>query len=219
MLHKKTASERKTGSRLDAKTRTEPKAISARIKSLRRKKGITLERLASETGLDRGYLSRIERGQKTPSIAALLKIAAAMRVQMAHLFGEAVGPDSIAVVRSSEYRVFPGPAPPNEHSLMLVLAQSAGHRLSAYLISPGKQPTAGSADHPGDELIFVLAGEVEVGFTDRKISLRTGDTVHFDGHLQHDIRRIGRKAARALIVVAQDLPGSATGRPGRGGAR
>src|ERR1700691_1220500 len=98
MLHKKTASERKTGSRLDAKTRTEPKAISARIKSLRRKKGITLERLASETGLDRGYLSRIERGQKTPSIAALLKIAAAMRVQMAHLFGEGVGPYSIAVV-------------------------------------------------------------------------------------------------------------------------
>jgi transcriptional regulator with XRE-family HTH domain len=210
MLHRKTASERETVMCPDVQTRADSKAIAARIKSIRRKKGITLERLASETALDRGYLSRVERGHKTPSIAALLKIAAAMDVQMAHLFGEAVGPNSITIVRRSEYRVFPGPTRSNEHALKLVLAQSASHRLSAYLISPGQQPTAGSADHPGDELIFVLAGEVEVGFADRKVSLREGDTVHFDGHLQHDIRRIGRKAARAFIVVAQDLPSSAT---------
>jgi transcriptional regulator with XRE-family HTH domain len=210
MLRRKMANKIGADLSAQAETRADPKAIAARIKSIRRKKAITLERLARDTGLDRGYLSRIERGHKTPSIAALLKIAAAMGVQMAHLFGEAVGPNSIRIVRRSAYRAFPGPTASNEHSLMLVLAQSAAHRLSAYLISPGQQPTAGSADHPGDELIFVLAGQVEIGFADRKVCLGEGDTVHFDGHLRHDIRRVGRRSAQALIVVAQDPPGSAT---------
>lgn len=182
-----------------------PASIAARIRSIRQRKGVTLEQLAAQCALDRGYLSRIERGHKTPSIATLLKIGEALGVQMAHLFGEAVGPDAITVVRHTEYKPFPGPSNGKEHALTMVLPQSAARRLSLVMVSPGAAPTLGSADHSGEEMIFVLEGEVEVSFADRKVALSEGDCVHFDGHLKHGVRRLGTGRARALIVVGQDL--------------
>jgi transcriptional regulator with XRE-family HTH domain len=182
-----------------------PGSIPARIRSIRRQRHITLERLSDLTTLDRGYLSRVERGHKTPSIAALLKIASALDVQMAHLFGETVGSSAITLVRHKDYQSFPGPKSVRDHVLMMVLPQSQTRRLSVVVISPGPALTAAGVEHPGEEMLFVMQGQVEVRFADRNITLSGGDCVHFDGHLNHAIRRIGKGRARALVVIGQDL--------------
>ncbi len=184
-------------------------AMSYRIRSIRRQKGLTLAQVASETSLDKGYLSRIERGEKTPSIATLIKIAEALGVQLGHLFGEAVQSDAITVVRRGEHKPFPGHEKASEHAYEAILSSDTNRRIGFFLVSPGNDPDFETADHSGEELIYVLRGRVEVSFVDRSVTLEEGDCVHFDGHIRHRIRRIGRSKAQLLVTVAQDLPGSA----------
>jgi transcriptional regulator with XRE-family HTH domain len=179
-------------------------AIASSIKTLRRRREITLEKLAALTAMDKGYLSRIERGQKSPSVGTLLKIAEALNVQVSQLFGEATSDDSITVIRRSEY-VAISSEESSDAFLQVLLPSNRQRRMSAFLIEPGIERDTRQADHPGDEMVYVLQGSIEIIFPDRVIQLLAGDCIHFDGHLRHQLGRINRKPARALIIVAQDL--------------
>jgi transcriptional regulator with XRE-family HTH domain len=57
--------------------------MSGNIKTLRKKKKITLERLAELTGLTKGYLSKVERARRAPPYSTLNKIALALGVDAA----------------------------------------------------------------------------------------------------------------------------------------
>jgi transcriptional regulator with XRE-family HTH domain len=179
-------------------------AIANSIKTLRRRREITLEKLAALTAMDKGYLSRIERGQKSPSVGTLLKIAEALKVQVSQLFGEATSDDSITVIRRSEY-VAISSGKSAEVFLQVLLPANRRRRMSAFFVEPGIERDTRQADHPGDEMLYVLQGSIEIIFPDRSIQLSAGDCIHFDGHLRHQLGRIDGKPARALIIVAQDL--------------
>jgi transcriptional regulator with XRE-family HTH domain len=179
-------------------------AIANSIKTLRRRREMTLEKLAELTTMDKGYLSRIERGQKSPSVGTLLKIAEALNVQVSQLFGEVTSDDAITVIRRAAYVSIPS-GEPSDAFLQVLLPANRQRRMSAFLVEPGIERDIRESDHPGDEMLYVLQGSIEIIFPDRVIQLFTGDCMHFDGHLRHQLRRIDRKPARALIIVAQDL--------------
>lgn len=179
--------------------------IANSIYSARRRRGLTLAQLASATDLDKGYLSRVERGQKSPSISTLLKIAEALDVQVGQLFGEKTGEDAILVVRRDGHIDMKSDEQPGMGLLQAILPASNRRRLSLFMIEPGQEVNSRAADHPGDETVYVLSGTLVIDFPDRSVELREGDCVHFDGHLRHDIRQVGRAKARALVIIAQDL--------------
>lgn len=181
--------------------------IASSIRTTRRRKGLTLAEMAERTELDKGYLSRVERGQKSPSVGTLLKIAEALSVPVGHLFGENTDADSIIVIRrdahvdiSDTSAMGPGAA------LRAVLPAGDHRRLSVFMLEPGDGRHTQNADHPGDEFLYVLEGALEVIFPDRIVSLEKGDSVHFDGHLRHQLRRVGTQECLAMLIVAQDLP-------------
>lgn len=60
--------------------------IGKRISDIRRKRGMTSEKLAYENGISKGYMSDIENGKKTPSIKTLDQIATALNVDIRELF-------------------------------------------------------------------------------------------------------------------------------------
>ncbi|WP_165191770.1 helix-turn-helix domain-containing protein [Caulobacter soli] len=182
--------------------------VAAGIRSIRRRRGLTVAALAASAQLNKGYLSRIERGEKSPSTSVLLRIARALGVQVGHLFGETATPDAVTVVRAQDQATLS--AGPEDLALRLVLPVSPGRRLSALIVEPGSSDGDHRADHPGDELIYGLEGEVEVLFLDRTVRLGPGDCVHFDGHLKHQLRRRGSAPARVLVVVSRDLANSST---------
>jgi mannose-6-phosphate isomerase-like protein (cupin superfamily)/DNA-binding XRE family transcriptional regulator len=172
---------------------------------------MTLAQLAAETDLDKGYLSRIERGQKSPSISTLLKIAEALEVQVGLLFGETTAEDAIFVVRGDQHVDMTPDDASGMGLLQAILPASNRRRLSLFVIEPGQATSGPLADHPGDETVYVLSGSLQIEFPDRSVDLHAGDCVHFDGHLRHDIRQLGESRARALVMIAQDLPSRAEG--------
>mgnify|MGYP002040807840 CR=1 FL=1 len=77
--------------------------MSIRLKLLRKKLGVTLEALAEKSGMTKSYLSKVERGLNTPSIAAALKLAKALNVKVEELFAEdSISLDSYSLVRSDQ---------------------------------------------------------------------------------------------------------------------
>jgi transcriptional regulator with XRE-family HTH domain len=171
--------------------------MAALLRAVRTQHGMTLDDLAAATGLTKSYLSKVERGHSTPSIAAALKIARALDVDVARLFSDDVATTSIAVDRAAT-------AGPNRHQP--IAADMLGKAMSPFVVRPGRQ-FAGHPHpaHPGQEFLFVHAGEIELSYGDEVLTLTTGDSAYIDASVAHKFRQVGDDPA-AVVVVAHDGP-------------
>lgn len=178
-----------------------PKFMSIRLKLLRKKLGITLEVLADKAGMTKSYLSKVERGLNTPSIASALKLARALNVNVEELFSaDASDQARYSLVRQGERQSLVGSG---EGPGYAVLTSQVGQRsLLPFLIQPPTEfsdPTF--KEHQGEEFLFVHSGQVEVDFMTERVLLGQGDALHFNAQTPHRLRSIGPQQAQLLVVV------------------
>lgn len=201
-----TASARaRTGSvRTARKTASEDVAIGLRMRALRRARKLTLAQLSDATGLDKGFLSRLERGEKSPSVGTLHTVASALHVPLARLLGAADPKEEIQIVRAAERRRLPVADAPGAHLYEAITPGGGASGLSVMVVQVGSHGERVVAHHGGDELIFVLEGKVKVVFGEHEVVLERDDSVRFPGYLPHSLSGVGRKPARALVIIAND---------------
>jgi transcriptional regulator with XRE-family HTH domain len=174
-------------------------AIGPRLRHIRQEKGMTVEALAAAAGLDKGFLSRLERGAKRPSIDTVLRLSAALGVPVGQLFGERTTEDTVRVSRGAgRDRTDEG----DGYSFELLTPK--GSLMEGFLFEVGAQFAGSGQHHDGEEMFFVLAGTVEMRTPDRSYVLEAGDCAYFPGHLAHSMRRLGDAPATALIAVARE---------------
>lgn len=175
--------------------------MSMRLKLLRKKLGFTLEALAQQTDLTKSYLSKVERGLNTPSIAVALKLADALNVQVEELFSDGDdAPGGYSLVRAGER----GSLASGDDGLAYAsLANRIGSRRMLPFILYPKPDFNQSAfkEHLGEEFIFVHRGQVEVDFGSERLTLDCGDALHFNAKKPHRIRTLGKGTAELLVVV------------------
>jgi transcriptional regulator with XRE-family HTH domain len=174
--------------------------LGPQLRRLRLERGLTLEALAEAVALDKGHLSRLERGRKAPSVATLLRLAAALSVPVAQLLGEELADDAVRVSRAARRR---RSAPAlRQHGVEALTRGNAP--LAAFVIHLGPDfAEDGPHEHGGEEMLYVLHGTVELAFADRRLLLQAGDTAEFAGHLPHRLRRVGAPPAAVLVAVAR----------------
>lgn len=176
------------------------RSFGLHMAAMRRSRKMTLDHLAGMTGLNKGYLSRVERGEKTPSIATALKLSQAFAVSVSALFGEATDESMIHIVRAHER---PVPEDRNAEAYFEPLSQAAGG-VEAFLLFPGRDfGVDGRVDHGGTEIIFVVTGKIEIQFSDRTVLLGAGDFLQFPGHLAHQVRAPDGGSS-ALIAITRE---------------
>jgi transcriptional regulator with XRE-family HTH domain len=189
-------------------------SVALRLRHIRRQRAMSLAALEGKTGLTKSYLSKIERGLTTPSIATMIKLAKAFDVQVGHLFGETADDDAICVVRKHQRKRVIRRASGIGYQYEALAYTRRSKCMDAFIMRPPLNADEHALfEHEGEELIFVLSGRVEVMFSDRRVVLEAGDTVYFDAHLLHRSRSLGAKLAETLIVVG-GLTGSRTGDDG-----
>ncbi|MHA7652349.1 helix-turn-helix domain-containing protein [Mycobacterium sp. ML4] len=166
--------------------------MTALLRTIRKQRGLTLEQLAAQSGLTKSYLSKIERGQSTPSIAVALKVARALDVDVGRLFSDAAAEDRITVDRADlaggRYRAL----------ATTLLAKS----MSPFVV----RPTQAACDdphpkHAGQEFVFVHAGVVELTYGKQIITLGAGDSAYFDASVGHQLRAVGPEPAEVVVVT------------------
>ncbi|MBH8581911.1 helix-turn-helix domain-containing protein [Bisbaumannia pacifica] len=181
------------------------KLQGARIRSLRKLKGMTLMQLSEKTGLSHGYLSQIERGISQPSITSLVDIAQALGVTMQWLFSETEEKDNNPndtvkddkLVRKGgrviiEYKdgiIDQLMTPRSNNNLEII------H--STYPPGTHSEPYS----HKGHEAVLVLTGKLEVEVSGAKYVLNEGDCLSFTSTEPHAHTNLSDETTVALWFV------------------
>lgn len=173
-----------------------------RIRNLRQQKGMTVEGLASRAGLSKGYLSKLERGLKTPPISTLSNVARALGVEIAHFFQSAADRPKVTLVRAGERTRIKKVGSTFGYFYEPLADGFQDKTVEPFIITM----TPGAEKHPlfsheGQEMIFVLEGRMVFSFGQERHVCEPGDCLYFDASVEHRGECLGSEEARALIVI------------------
>ncbi len=186
-------------------------AIGARIRQLRRARRWTLKQLSEAAQIPLSTLSKVETGLVSLNIEKLLKVCAALDVDVMQLVtpGEgpatpaASSPDPVVTGRRSITRLGGARRVETDRTVYEHHAIDFLHRklLPAVLeVKAGHTPEL--LRHQGEEFLYVLQGTVEVlSEFYEPITLRAGESIYIDSSMAHNVRAVGSKAARVLNIM------------------
>lgn len=179
--------------------------IGRRIRALREERAVTLEQLTVQTRLTKGQLSRIENGKVSSPVSTLTRIAAALGVQPGSLFSTH-DPESRAVhVKKGEGRTIVGRASKLGHtyeSLAFDVPFEKDFEPYLMIIDDAKiDVRQNTFRHPGDELIFMLEGEMDYRHGGKVFHLVPGDSLFFEGSIPHGPSAVFSLPVRFLSVI------------------
>ncbi|WP_340560481.1 helix-turn-helix domain-containing protein [Streptomyces sp. GSL17-111] len=177
-----------------------------RVRQLRKERLMTLEALAARAGVTKSYLSKVERGQSTPSIAVSAALARALGVPLDTLFADADELTDVTVTRAGERRpLTPGDEPGSRYEGIALRA--GAKRMTPFMLYPPHDVRATPfRDHPGEEFLFVHAGRAELLLGRRSVELDPGDSVYFRATAPHKVRSLSEERASVLLLVCDDGP-------------
>jgi transcriptional regulator with XRE-family HTH domain len=166
--------------------------VGPRLQRLRKQRGITLTGLASATGISKSTLSRLETGQRRPSLEVLLPLAHAYRVPLEDLVGAPeVGDPRI---RLKPRRV--------NGRTVLPLTRPGGVQAWKIVI-PRSQSRPSPRAHDGFEWLYVLAGHMRLILGDQDLILGVGEAAEFDTQIPHWFGSTGEGPAEVLSIFGR----------------
>jgi transcriptional regulator with XRE-family HTH domain len=153
--------------------------LGERLKQARLAHGLTLEDAAKVSGLSVPYLSRLEHEQRQPSLPALLTLARVYATTVATLLGESgAGEETIVRAKAAE--------PFHAHGWTYWRAGSPRRGMQALRVRVPPGPATGPArTHPGEEWLYVTAGQLRLTLDGTEHLLAPGDVAHFDSGRAH----------------------------------
>ncbi len=176
--------------------------IGRKIRQIRLQNKLTLLEIAQKTGFTKGYLSLIEQGKKSPPIATLSKIAKAILVDMGAFFEQKKPEDSILIVRKGKREVVVRDGSIFGYQYESIAPTKMRKKMEPFIITlPSKSKEENRFDHEGEELFYVLEGRINFFYGGKKYFLAEGDCIYFDSSIPHRGEGVGKKPARALVVI------------------
>ena len=176
--------------------------IGAKVAKARSERGWSLAQLAQRSGLSPAAVHKIEKSGMTPTIASLMKIAAALGKSVAHFVDEPETPDVLVVRGDERARVYS-----SKQGLDL---RNLSGRYGSFAMAGAEavvEPRADSGPtpmrHPGEELVIMLEGEMEFIVAGEPHLLGVGDSIHFRTVRPHSWRTPGDVPARAIWLVVR----------------
>ncbi|MFV2117926.1 helix-turn-helix domain-containing protein [Streptomyces sp. Act-28] len=176
-----------------------------RVRQLRKERLMTLEALAERAGVTKSYLSKVERGHSTPSIAVSAALARALDAPLDSLFADSEQLTDITVTRAGERRPLTPEGEPGSRYEGIALQASTKRMTPFMLYPPHDADSTPFRDHPGEEFLFVHQGRAELLLPSRSIRLEPGDSVYFKATTPHKVRSLGDDRAALLLLVSDAL--------------
>ncbi|MEU9310796.1 XRE family transcriptional regulator [Streptomyces sp. NPDC048256] len=169
-------------------------AVAPQLRALRRRTALTLEAAARAAGLSAAHLSRLETGQRQPSLPMLLALARIYGTTVSELLGE-TSADRDAVVRAAAME------PTRAGGWTYWQAGASGRGMQALRVHV---PYGSQGDvvrvHPGEEWLHVLRGRLRLRLGDTTELLGPGDSAHFDSLTPHRIAAQDADGVELLFV-------------------
>ncbi len=176
--------------------------IGARLKTLRAAGGLTLADLAERSGVSRAMLSRIERGESSPTAQLLNRVCAGLGVTLSSLFAAAetsVPPLS----RRADQAVWRDPASGYQRRVVSPPGTGSPAEIIEVEFPPGAAVAFESQRlATANQLVLVLEGTMEITVGDQTWRLDKGDCLHMRLDQPIGFRNPAERPARYLVVIA-----------------
>jgi transcriptional regulator with XRE-family HTH domain len=173
--------------------------LGGRLRWLRRSQKLTLRELAQRASVTESFLSQVERGVTSPSVASLQRIARGLGLSIAELFTSSSSAGR--VVRASDRRrvEYTGLGAVDE---FLTPASAARLQVIMSRIQPGGGTGAEPYTHESDEeVLVVMEGELDVWVADEHYHLDAGDTITYSSRLPHRNQNRGSGMATVMFCL------------------
>ncbi|MFB6989435.1 helix-turn-helix domain-containing protein [Streptomyces sp. NPDC056178] len=162
--------------------------VGSRLRRVRARRGVTLSALAEATGISKSTLSRLESGQRRPSLELLLPIAQAHQVPLDELVG---------APEVGDPRVRCKPRVHNGRTVIPLSTQPG--RLQAWKsIIPAEHNRPDPVTHEGHEWLYVLSGRLRLILADHDLIMEPGEAAEFDTRLPHWFGPAGESPVEVL---------------------
>ncbi len=175
------------------KKATKVQSVGEKIREMREKLKIDLDKLAEKTGYDSDFLRELEEGKISPAVGALIQISRAMSVDSSELLAD----EKKEARRKSHLKRT------KAYSYKSLTPDAEDKHLWAYLVTldPKKEHEMVAYKHEGEEFMFVVDGKVEVKVGEDIHVLKKGEHVHFNSGIQHHLRNLSSKVSTMIVVV------------------
>lgn len=179
------------------------KIVGKKLKTIRLKQGLTIQELALRSRVSSNMISRVERGLTIPSVQILMKLAEVFDKSINYFVEE---------VTSTHEVVFSSPGQRDttvydDDANMHTESFTSGLRDPQFMSFLCTVPKSGSSGrqqmyHPGDELIVLLEGQLQVTIAGESYLLEPGDSLSFKSHLPHRWDNIGDGDAKVIWTLS-----------------
>ncbi len=163
--------------------------VGPRLRRLRERRGVTLTALAATTGISKSTLSRLESGQRRPSLELLLPLAEAHHLPLDELVG---------APRIGDPRVRTRARTRNGRLVYPLTQQSSGMAVWKVVIPPERERKLRT--HTGHEWLYVLSGEMRLILGEHDITMCPGEVAEFDTRVPHWFGPTGDEPVEILSV-------------------
>jgi len=154
-----------------------PLAIGAKLRAARTAQGLTIANVSEATGLTKGFISRMERDESSPSVATLVLVCEVLSIRIETLFApperEVVALDDAPLINMG-----------GTHALERLLTPRKEARVQ--MLRSTLNPGASGGDELRTincdlEVVHILSGEMAIRFADEEMVLESGDTITIEG--------------------------------------
>lgn len=182
-------------------------ALGNRLRRVRKSSNLTLDKAAQQAQVTKGYLSKIERGHATPSIAVISRLAELYGVSLSEFFMPEGERKPISILRPNDLRAVNRSGTDLGYRYEIGDLTKANPRSEVFFLTlprlnPGQIPPKNR--HSGEEVLLMLEGQMTFYYAGVEFILNAGDCVQFDAENEHYGYASGDTEARAFVVIIPD---------------
>ncbi|WP_243523932.1 helix-turn-helix domain-containing protein [Bacillus pseudomycoides] len=173
--------------------------LARNLKAIREKEKLSLEKVSQLSGVSKAMIGQIERGESSPTLTTIWKIANGLKVSFTSLINNPE-PDTTIVLKNEiqvlsedggRYRVYPS------------FPFQEDRRFEVYAVEIEKEGILHSDSHKEgtEEFITVFDGEVTIRVSEEAYQLRSGDSIRFKADRPHTYYNSGETLARMSMTI------------------
>lgn len=156
--------------------------IAEQIRKLRKEQHMTLKELSEKTDLSVSFLSQVENGASSLAITSLKKIAEALDVPIGNFFD--VPHQNIYITDMAHQKPFQIEG--SSSSFIRMSGDFANRKLEAMMtIIPPNSHHGSCFNHPGEEFVYVLEGELLIILGGEERHIKAGSSIHYPSDIDH----------------------------------
>ena len=181
----------------------EVEEVGARIRQLRKEKGISLEDLSSLTGFDVLLLEDIETGKEKPQLGMVMKLSKALDSAVGRLVS-GMGTKLYSITRKNDRKQVVRSASKTSkkyvYSYMSLAPEVQGRHMEALIVQLEKNEEKEISVHNGEEFVFVLDGIANLAIANETYDLEPGDSAYYLSTTSHYITAKTQKATILAVL-------------------